>query len=645
VVFGLASGYIDDNDKGIDPKMPVITLSKGDDGIWVSTPVPSFAKKYEGRYYMYRIANALGQTTYKTDIFSRGLVGRGSIDPSAGPWDGTIATLDGTVSCSIITDPDTISSEFPLPEDRQPVLQNAADFWKDEFTEGKPIPTNIDDMVIYELHVGALGNTPGIAGTLQDAVNLLDYLVDLGINAIELLPMSEFFGSVGWGYGDTHHMVIQSSAGGRDEYRYFIRECHKQGIAVIQDVVYNHYGQESQRAEWAYDSDLPEQNIYNYYIGNATDYGSPDGGYLDNDSTSFAPNYRETVVRQQFISAAVFLIDEMHIDGLRVDLTQAIHEFNVLHANGAPVPEANEFGCKFLREWGRTLRMLYPNVMLMAEDYSGWLTVTESPATGGFGFDAVWYADFFHALIGYQGGSQLLLEAGFGDGRPLDMAGFSANLYQSQFNHVVFHINHDNAGANITNRTVVTAVNQAALTGSTRSYAEARSRVVAGLSILSAGTPLFFMGEEIAAQKPYRYNDFIDNREDLQGDRLGIGARMYLYYQQLLALNKQYESIRSKNIDILCADNTSRVIIFKRWAGTEQVLIAASLNNEDFPAYMVITDAYRLPDGGWEEVFNSDAAEYGGSNTGNSGAVLPAQNGSMTMVIPANGLVVFVKVN
>lgn len=267
--------------------------------------------------------------------------------------------------------------------------------------------------------------------------------------------------------------------------------------------------------------------------------------------------------------------------------------------------------------------------------------VTAPVSAGGFGFNAVWFADFFHGLIGYQGGPQLLLEEGFGDERPLDLVGFGNLLYNSQSNNVVYHINHDNAGANNTHRTVVTAVNTAPLIGLTRTVAEARSRVVFGLSLLSAGTPLFFMGEEIAAQKSYTFNNFLNNREDLQGDRVGIGAFMYKFYRDILAFNKRYPSVRSKNISILTADNTGRVIIFKRWLGTEQVLIAASLNNTAYMSYTLNTDTYLLPDGGWQEVFNSDAAIYGGSNTGNEDDVIQSLKGSMTFVIPANGIVIF----
>ena len=111
------------------------------------------------------------------------------------------------------------------------------------------------DLVIYELHVGTF--TP--EGTFRSAIEKLPHLEALGVNAIELLPMSEYSG-IGWGYGDSHLFVIESTAGGRDQYKHFVRECHRRGIAVIQDVVYNHFDPDAGRAQWAYDSDAPDHN-------------------------------------------------------------------------------------------------------------------------------------------------------------------------------------------------------------------------------------------------------------------------------------------------------------------------------------------------------------------------------------------------
>jgi 1,4-alpha-glucan branching enzyme len=647
VVFGNSdSGYIADN-TDIDPAKPVIKLFALD-GIWESEPQGDF-EQFKSLPYMYRITNAQGDIVYRTDIFSRSQIGKGNQNPAKTKWSGTVDTLDGTVSCSVVIDPDVVRKDFAsTPTGTQPDLIPAEEFWATEFTAGLPIPTRLEDLVIYELHVGSLGFGKDDIGNLSDALSFLDHLVDLNINAIELLPLAEFNGDASWGYGNSHHYCIESSAGGRDKYRHFVRECHRRGILVIQDVVYNHYAPDAERAEWQYDSTSPEQNIYYWYEGQASNYSFPDGGYLDNGSTGYTPRFWEEAVRQQFISAAAFLIEEMHVDGLRVDLTQAIHRDNALHANGHSVGSANSFGQKFLREWSRTLHMIKPTAILIAEDHTGWDAVTKAPAQGGLGFDAKWAADFYHNLIGdsdmAEGKARLLKNAGYGGNEPLPMTQFSGALFNSSYNQVVFHESHDEAGnAGGTARTIVTAVNGASLVGATRIAAEARSRVCFGFSLLSAGTPMFFMGEEIGAQKKYTFDKFKDNREDILGERNGDGKKLFRFYQELITLSRRLRSIRSRNIDILHTYNPNRVLVFKRWSGGEEIIIVASLNNTAFNGYVIEKDLLAIPNAHWKEVFNSDAAIYGGQNIGNGGAIITSNQGRISVVIPANGFVVFVK--
>jgi 1,4-alpha-glucan branching enzyme len=287
--------------------------------------------------------------------------------------------------------------------------------------------------------------------------------------------------------------------------------------------------------------------------------------------------------------------------------------------------------------------------MLVAEDHSGWDKVTQPPEVGGLGFDATWYAAFYHNLVGSSdmsgGHARLLKFAGYGDNGPLDMGQFASVLYTSLYNKVVYHESHDEAGnSGGSMRTLPCAVNGAELTGLTRTYAEARSRTVFGLSLFSAGTPMFFMGEEIGAQKPYKWDTFMANREDLLGERDHAGALLYRFYQDVIRFSRRHAAVRAQTIDIIHVNDDARVIAFTRFAGSDQLLVIASLNNSSFSEYVVQTDAWRLPDGTWREVFNSDAALYGGANTGNAGAGLPVTNGSIQVVLPANGFVVFEKV-
>lgn len=354
-------------------------------------------------------------------------------------------------------------------------------------------------------------------------------------------------------------------------------------------------------------------------------------------------------MRQQFITAAAFLIEEMHVDGLRVDLTQAIHRDNTLNANGWSIGNANAFGQKFLREWSRTLRMIRPTVMLAAEDYTGWDAVTKLPAQGGLGFDAVWDMNFYHSLVGDadsgNGHARLLKQAGFNGNEPLEMDSFSGELYASQYGKIVYQESHDEAGNDQGSaRTMVVAVNYAPLIGSTRTVAESRSRLCAGLSMLSAGTPMFFMGEEIGAQKPYRFGDFMNNREDIFGERAGNGKSMFRFYQDIISLSRRFSSIRSRNIDILHQSNSNRVIAFKRWNGDEAAIVVASFNNSPFSnGYVFQKDLPGIPNASWKEVFNSDASIYGGNNIGNYSAVISSSNGGINVIVPANGFIVLIK--
>jgi 1,4-alpha-glucan branching enzyme len=466
---------------------------------------------------------------------------------------------------------------------------------------------------------------------------------------VELLPMAEFFGTAAWGYGDTHHFCIESSAGGRDQYRHFVREAHRRGIAVLQDVVYNHYDPDAMRAQWQYDSTEPADNIYYWYEGRTSDYPKADGGYVDNGSTGFTPRFWEEVVRHQFVSSAAFLLEEMHVDGLRVDLTQAIHRDNVRHADGRSVGDANRFGQKLLREWSRTLHMIRPTAMLVAEDHTGWDAVTKRPAQGGLGFDATWEAGFYHSLIGdsEMAGDRprVLKRAGFGGTEPLGMDALSGALYASRYNRVVFHESHDEAGnAKGTARTIAVAVNGAPLVGATRQWAEARTRLCAGLTLLSAGTPMFFMGEEIGAQQRYTYDQFLTQREDILGARHTAGARLFRFYQDLITLRKRTRALRSQDIDILHQSNENRVLAFKRWIDDDEIIVVASFNDTAFAnGYVIAKDLLGIPDAGWKEIFNSDGAGYGGRNVGNLGAIVGSSGGRLNVVIPAAGFVVFAR--
>jgi len=656
---GAPAGYIADDGAGIDSAAALVPLqSRG--GIWetdlATTPALANFDAYLNRLYMYRITNEQGATTYRVDIFSRNQAGRGATNPGGTHYSGSYLELDGIVSCSVVSDPDQVTRDFTDVGIQKRTLIPAEEFWASEFATGLMPPQNLENLIIYELHVGSLGFPSTAAGTFADAMTFVDLLAELGVNAVELLPVLEFDGDLQWGYGTSLFFCLQTSAGGANQLKHFVRACHQRGIAVILDVVYNHFAtQDNERSEWGYDSDpgiSPQNNLWYWYQGQATDYpGNPAGGYLNNMSSGYTPRFSEEAVRQMFTSSAAALLDDFHIDGLRVDLTDAIHQNNTLNANGAPVPSANLYGIKFLRELTRTVKLVNPKAFLIAEDHSGWAAMTQPADQGGEGFDAVWYADFYHHLIGDgnygDNYAKLLKNAGYGTTTALNLDYFAGALLATPFDKIVYHENHDEAGNETnTERTIVTAVNRAPLIGATRKYAEGRSRFAAGLAALSAGTPMFLMGEEIGAAKYFRYNDFFLNKEDLVGERTGDGRFLYRFYQDLIGLVTANPAARSRTLDVIYLHNGNRVIAFTRSSTEQLLLMLASLSDAPFDhGYVFGTDPSRLPAGGWQEIFNSDATVYGGDNVGNGHATLQVNAGQMNAVIPAHGFVVFEKVS
>jgi len=665
----IRGGYITDAPAnqapaGAHPQWGPFQMTRSPDGVWQTIPDPALSnfKRFNHVPYMFRVVRDDGAAVFRTDLYSRCQIGFGIQRPN-GAFSGDPKELDGVVSCSVVVDPDRVTRHFHEPVWPEKEWVSQGEFFAAPQPAAELAGLTPRDLVIYELHIGALGfgtRADDEAGTLEDALKLLDHLQELGVNTLELLPLSEFGGtSAGWGYATSHYFAIEYSGGGRDQYKWLIRECHKRGIAVILDVVYNHFNHNAERAEWLFDSAAHDKSPYYWYEGRPQDYAEFDsqvlpeargqGGYLDNVSTAFAPRYSEEMVRSMFISSALALAVEFKVDGLRVDQTTSIRSYNALHANGRPVPRANAFGAKFLRELTRALRLVKPNIILIAEDHENWSGVTEPPDRGGLGFNAAWYADFYHHLIGDTNkGSdyaKLIKTAGYGDDRPLAMDYFAGALQATQGGtKVVYHESHDEAGnGELTDRTLNVAVNGAALTSDTRSFAEARCRFAAGVTFLSAGIPMFLFGEEVGSEKKFIYGHVLENRENLRDLRQGSGSRLFEFYRSLIRLRHSSPALRSPDIDVVYVHNANRILAFRRWGGGQHILVVASLNNRAFADFPYALNSERIPNGRWTEVFNSDAAEFGGGGVNNSGTILTSANGQLTCRIPANGLLVLLE--
>jgi 1,4-alpha-glucan branching enzyme len=233
---------------------------------------------------------------------------------------------------------------------------------------------------------------------------------------------------------------------------------------------------------------------------------------------------------------------------------------------------------------------------------------------------------------------------------------FAGALRASGTQRIVYNESHDEAGNSqgplrdpdwdpndkdkefTSHRSIVVAVNGAALVGDTRRYAEARCRFGYGVTVFSAGTPMFLFGEEVGAERRFKYNAVMQNREDLHTLRQTTGANLFRFYADINHLRRGTLALHSRNIDVVHTSNENRVLAFTRWHDQESILVVASLNDQPF------TDGYYIRHpavgGRFREIFNSDAAIYGGKNIGNLGATVDGDGDGLRVVIPANAVVV-----
>ncbi len=154
---------------------------------------------------------------------------------------------------------------------------------------------------------------------------------------------------------------------------------------------------------------------------------------------------------------------------------------------------------------------------------------------------------------------------------------------------------------------------------------------------------MFFMSEEVGFQNDYHFDNFLDNREDFNGEKDGNGRYLFRYYQDLIRLRKENDALHSPNKDVVYTHNNNRVMAFRRWYGQQDFFVIASLNDTPFASGYGINSS-RLPDGQWREIFNSDSVHYNGNNVGNAGGTIQSSNGYINTVVPANGVVVLQRI-
>ena len=478
--------------------------------------------------------------------------------------------------------------------------------WHDEGWSGIPL----EDYVVYELHVGTFTNE----GTFDAVIPHLDRLKQLGITAVELLPVAQFPGARNWGYDGVYVGAAQSTYGGPRALKRLVDACHQRGMAILLDVVYNHLG--------------PEGNYLGQYGPYFTDrYKTPWGLALNFDGP------HSDHVRWFFIHSALQWIDEFHFDGLRVDAVHAI----VDHSAEPFLQDLNVALHARARQLGRRVYSIAesdlndPRVITPREDF-------------GLDFDSQWADDYHHTLhvllTGERGGYYSGFERKVSSLARVLRTGY---LYVGQHSNyrgrkyglepktkdgaqfVVSIQNHDQVGNRMLGERL----------GDLVSFDQAR--LAAAAIILSPFVPMLFMGEEYGEKAPFQYFTSHSDQELIEAVRKGRReefedfawqgeapdphdeetflrsklnwslldrrehASMWQWYQKLLALRRDTPALRRLDLRSLetHADDARQVLLVRRGADAEQVLLAFNFSDK--------AQNVDAPDGRWTVLLEAGA--------------------------------------
>jgi maltooligosyltrehalose trehalohydrolase len=382
--------------------------------------------------------------------------------------------------------------EPPVPDPRsqwQPngahaesrVVDHAAFAWSDSGWQAPPLSSAL----IYELHLGTFTSE----GTLKAAEGHLDYLKDLGVTHVELMPIANFPGKRGWGYDGVDLYAIFNAYGEPDDLKHFVNAAHAKGLAVLLDVVYNHLG--------------------------------PVGNYLEKFGSYFNPshstpwgaavNFEEagaTDVRRYLIDNALMWLRDYHIDGLRLDAVHAFNDRTAIHFLEQLAGEVKRLEAKMGKHF-----------VLIAESDLNDPRIVKAEEAGGYGLDAQWSDDFHHALFSTVSGERDGYYADFGSLAALAKALKCVFVYDGNYseyrgrNHgrqvvglsghrfVGFVQNHDQVG------------NRAQGERLSHEVSVGRAKIAAALVLTAPFVPMLFQGEEFGASAPFLYFTDYDDPE------------------------------------------------------------------------------------------------------------------------------------
>ena len=482
--------------------------------------------------------------------------------------------------------PDPASLSQPEGVNGPSVAYDLPDFsWEDKQWKGIKDEGNI----FYELHTGTFTEP----GTFEGIAGKIEYLKELGINIIEIMPVSQFPGTRNWGYDGVYPFAVQYSYGGARGLQQLVNLCHKNGLSVVLDVVYNHLG--------------PEGNYLNEFGPHFTDkYKTPWG-----KAVNFDDEWCDGV-RRFYIENMLMWFRDFHIDGLRLDAVHAIRDFSPKHI----LRELREYADSLETRTGR-------KYLLIAEIDLNDTRYINPPMKDGYGLDMQWCDEFHHAVHAFVTKERNGYYADFGELKHIIKSLDSGYVYDGSFSShrkkffgsntagipgnkfIVFIQNHDHVGNRMLGDRIGNFVNTELL------------KLMAGTVFISPFVPLLFMGEEYNETNPFSYftshtdenlaelvkkgranefKDFMDedNAADPQSEDLfqnskltfnisGNNQFIYQFYRELIRLKKfhlVWKDYDRTNVTVEQAGNNA--VLFSKRIRDNQLIAVLNFNNQKF---------------------------------------------------------------
>ena len=468
-------------------------------------------------------------------------------------------------------------------------------------------PPALNELVIYELHIGTFGkrgSEPG-PGDLAGAIGRLPYLGELGINAIEIMPLAEFPGGYSWGYNPAHIFAVESDYGAPRAFRDFVNEAHQVGISVIVDVVYNHLGPGDLNL-WQFDgwSENGKGGIYFYNDWRAkTPWGET------------RPDYTQGEVREYLCDNALMWFREYGIDGLRWDMTAFIRNANGRDDDpGSDLPD----GWSLMQWINSEIRSFRPDAITIAEDLQNNPFLTRTQKDGGAGFDAQWAAPFVHtvraALIGAEDSD-----------RDMDALrnAILHRYYLNAFERVIYTESHDEVSNG------KARLPEEVDPGKASSWAAKKKSALGAVLVFTApGIPMIFQGQEFLEDDWFHDQDPIDWTKKER-----FGGILQLYKDLIsLRLNRRglTKGLSGQEVNVFHVNHDDKIIAYHRWEADEpagRVVVVANLSARSMEDYAIGLPTLGL----WIVRFNSDSRyydrEFGDFGSASVHAVTPGEDG------------------